>query len=86
MSTVHSYLDNYFEPVISVFTPELAEKILSLHPNAKDVARVRELASKSDDGTLTEEERAELERYVEVGDFISIIKSKARRYLAERGK
>jgi hypothetical protein len=85
MSTVSSYLDGYFEPVTSVFTRELAEKIVSLQPDEKVVARVSELAAKSDDGTLTDEERAELEDYVNVGDFIALFKAKARRYLAEHG-
>ncbi len=86
MSIVHSYLDGYFEPVVSVLTPELAEKIVSLQPDAKVIARVTELAAKSDDGTLTKEERDELENYVDTGDFIALIKSKARQYLAERGR
>jgi hypothetical protein len=83
MSGVSSYLDEYFEPVTSIFTPELAKKIVSLRPDGKVVARVSELATKSDDGTLSEEERAELESYVNAGDLISLIKAKARRYLAE---
>jgi hypothetical protein len=83
MSTVTSYLDEYFEPVTSVFTRELAEKILSLQPDPKVVARVAELAAKSDDGTLSDEERDELEDYVDAGDLIALFKAKARRYLAE---
>jgi uncharacterized protein YnzC (UPF0291/DUF896 family) len=81
MSTISSFLDAYFEPVVSVFTPELAEKIVSLRPDPKVVARVCELAEKSDDGTLTDEERNELEALVDAGDVISLLKSKARRYL-----
>ncbi len=86
MSAVSAYLDAYFEPVISVLTPELAEKIVSLRPDPKVVARVTELAGKSDDGTLTDEERNEFENLVDAGDFISLLKSKARRYLAELGR
>jgi hypothetical protein len=85
MSLASSYLDGYFEPVTAVFTPELAEKIVNLQPDPKVVARVTELAARSDDGTLTEDERAELESYVDAGDFISLLKAKARRYLAELG-
>ena len=85
MSTVSNYLDGYFEPVTSVFTRELAEKIVSLQPDPKAVARVTELAAKSDDGTLTDDERSELEYYVDAGDFIALFKAKARRYLAEHG-
>ena len=82
MATVNSYLDRYFEPVTSVFTRELAEKIVGLQPDSEVVARVTKLAAKADDGTLTEDERSEYEDYVDAGDFIAMIKAKARRYLA----
>lgn len=85
MATVNSYLDAYFEPITAVFTRELAEKIVGLRPDPKVVARVSELAGKSDDGTLTDEERSELESYVDAGDFIALFKAKAHRYLAEHG-
>ncbi len=85
MSIVSSYLDGYFEPVTSVFTRDLAEKIVSLQPDPKVVTRVSELATKSDEGTITEEERTELEYYVDAGDLIALFKAKARRYLAEHG-
>jgi len=84
MATVQSYLDRYFEPVTSLFTPELAEKIVSLRPDPLVTARVKELAAKADDGTLTDDERSEYEDYVDAGDFIAMFKAKARRYLAER--
>ncbi len=83
MSTITSIFDHYFEPVTAVFTRELAEKIVGLQPDPKVVARVSELATKSDDGTLTDDERSELESYVDAGDLISLFKAKARRYLAE---
>jgi hypothetical protein len=83
MATVNSYLDRYFEPVTSLFTRELAEKIVSLRPDSEVVARVTELAAKADEGTLTEDERTEYEDFVDAGDFIAMFKAKARRYLAE---
>lgn len=85
MSTVADYLDGYFDPVTTVFTPELAQKIVSLTPDKSVVARVAELAAKSDEGTLTDDERDELVKLVDAGDFISLFKAKARRYLAEHG-
>jgi hypothetical protein len=59
-------------------TPEAASGILQLGYAEADHARMAELAGKSNDGTLTPEERRELESYVFVGDVLSLMKSKAR--------
>ena len=59
-------------------TPEAAAGILQLGYSEADHARMAELAGKSNAGTLTPEERRELESYVFVGDVLSLMKSKAR--------
>jgi hypothetical protein len=59
-------------------TPEAAAGILQLAYSQADHARMAELASKSNAGTLTPEDRRELESYVFVGDVLSLMKSKAR--------
>jgi hypothetical protein len=83
MSTITSILDYYFEPMTAVFTREMAEAIVNRKPDPRLVERVIELGRKSDDGTLTEEERDEYKCFVDAGDMISLLKSKARRYLDE---
>lgn len=83
MSTISSILDHYLAPVIPMFSREMAEVIVNRQPDAKLVARVAELGIKAGDGTLTEEERVEYQALVEAGDLISLIKSKARRFLDE---
>jgi hypothetical protein len=83
MSTLTSILDYYFEPVTAVFNREIAEAIICRKPDPRLVARVAELGRKSDDGTLTEEEREEYKCLVDAGDMISLLKSKARRFLDE---
>lgn len=45
-------------------------------------ARVDDLASRNRQGLLTAEERAEYGEYVQFGTFVAILKSKARRLLA----
>jgi hypothetical protein len=84
MSSVSNYLERYFEPVTSVFTPELAEKIVNLQPDQEVSARILELGEKANEGTLTAEERDEYQDYVDAGDFISLLKAKARGYLARQ--
>ena len=59
-------------------TPEAAAGILQLGYSEADHARMAELAAKSDAGSLTPDERRELESYVFVGDVLSLLKSKAR--------
>jgi len=82
MATIDNYLDRYFEPVTTVFTPEVAQKIISLEPDPEVAARITELGEKASAGTLSADEFDEYEWYVDAGDFISLFKAKARRYLA----
>jgi hypothetical protein len=83
MSTLTSIFDYYFEPVTALFNREMAEAIVNRKPDPRLVARVVELGRKSDDGTLTEEEREEYKCIVDAGDMISLLKSKASRFLDE---
>src|SRR5437879_12507 len=64
-------------------TPQAAEGILSIRFSDSDRSRVNELASKSNDGTLTESERAECESYVRVQYALSLVHLRARRALKQ---
>jgi len=44
-------------------------------------SRIDSLAERANNGVLSEEERAEYEAFINTGDFISILKLKARRHL-----
>lgn len=55
-----------------------AEALLRLGYSEADHSRMAELAQKSNEGLMTQDEQRELEAYVIVGDFLSTIKSKAR--------
>jgi hypothetical protein len=77
-----SVLDLMLDPVSRCFDPESAKKLLDLRIDPTVQARVDVLAEKANEGTLTEPERAEYEAYINTDDFISILKLKARRYLA----
>jgi len=82
MSTA-SYLDQFLEPVVDSFTPELARTIAGLKADPKLQARVDELADKANEGTLTRDEDAEYKSIIQAADVVGIIQSKARRYLAQ---
>ena len=59
----------------------LAESILALDFPAADAARINELNAKANEGILTSDEEAELEAYVDIGDLLAYLQSKARQTL-----
>lgn len=81
MSTV-SYLDRFLEPVTEAFTPELARRFVELRADDDLCAEIEVLRQKANQGTLTADEDAAYKDFVEAVDVISIIQSKARRFLA----
>ncbi len=62
-------------------TPDAARYWLSMKLPAVDEERVDELSATARTGSLTESEKQELESYLHVGIFLSIMQSKARRLL-----
>jgi hypothetical protein len=84
MSTTE-ILDQVLDPFTDCLTPQAARKILKFRVDADTQARIDELADKANAGQLGEEERAAYHDYVETFDLIAILKSKARRVLAESG-
>jgi len=79
-------LDRVFEPINRCLTPSVARKIVDLRADAELIARLEELGVKANEGDLSNNERAEYESYVGAIDLISILQSKARRFLAKRKK
>lgn len=59
-------------------SPEVARTILKFGFDPEDHRRIDELSAKAQKGTLTPEERAELEEYVRVNTQLTILQSKAR--------
>lgn len=63
------------EPALA---PSAAESLLKLHFTDAQIVRMHELADKNNAGTISSTERAEMESYARVGNFLSLIQSKAR--------
>ena len=57
--------------------PEAARAILELRFNEAAQMRIRELLDKNNLGTITVEERDELEKYLRVGQFVDLMQAKA---------
>jgi hypothetical protein len=76
--TVVSILHRLIDADQGKLSPATAEAVLRIQFSQSDQDRVRELASKSNDGTLTPQEAAEYDSYLAVDDAISLWQSKAR--------
>jgi uncharacterized protein (DUF2236 family) len=63
------------------FTPEVARGILALDFGQEDKSRMRELAAKAREGTLTAQQQVEIRTYERVGNLLALMKSRARRSL-----
>ena len=68
-----------------VTSPESARGILSITFSADDEQRMQELMDKNNKGTITDEERAEMESYRRVGNFLGIMQARARLFLQKAG-
>jgi len=59
---------------------DVAEYLLSIGFDADDTERMNVLAERAREGNLTPQEAAEIDSYLHVGSFLSILQSKARRH------
>lgn len=78
-----SVLDLMIDPVVRCFDAESARKLLEARIDPAVQERVAVLAARANEGLLTDAERAEYEACVNMDDFISILKLKARRRLSD---
>jgi hypothetical protein len=81
MASAEHFLDRYLDPVITVLTPPVAQRIIDLQPEPAVAARIQELGEKSNSGDLTDEERDEYRALADAGTLLAILKAKARRCL-----
>ena len=72
-----SILERVINPAQGDFTAELARQILGFDFPQADHERYAELSAKASEGQLSGEERCELEEYLNVNDFLMVIKAKA---------
>jgi len=77
-----SYLDRLLDPLTDVFTPEVASAVLRLRADSETESRIADLRDRANEGTLTPAEDIEYKDFVEAVDLISILQTKARRFLA----
>src|SRR5712691_8722438 len=77
-STEYAIWSRLLQPGKPTFSPDVARAVLALDFPPEEKARLRELAAKAREGTLTPEEQEQIDSYGRVGSVLSILKSKAR--------
>jgi hypothetical protein len=82
LETESEILEQVIQSDTAGLSPEAARALLGFRFNPAAVARMNELAEKNREGTIAPSERALLERYVRVGNFLNLIHAKARCALA----
>jgi hypothetical protein len=76
-------IERILEPVTRSLNQEAARSLLRVRADAKDRARVAELAEKCNEGTMTESERSEYDMLIWAGKIVALFQASARRLLAE---
>ena len=71
-------------PILRTVLLDKAETVLGFRPDPVLQGRIEELAVKSTEGELTDEERAELEGYARANKFIAVLQRQARRILGRQ--
>ncbi len=82
---VAELLRSVFDLTSHGMTQPLAETILKLDFPSEDVTRMDELSLKANEGTLTGDEGAELDAYIQVEDLLAYWKTNAREFLQHPG-
>jgi hypothetical protein len=75
-------VDRLVDPLSRCLTPESARRLLELRADPELQTIVDQLAEKCNEGTMTPQEQAEYAHFVSFGTFVALLKSKARKLLA----
>ena len=73
--------DRGIRPVLQLVLPDKAAAVLNFRPPAELQARIEQLAGKSNEGHLTEAERAEYQGYVRANKFVAVLRRQARQLM-----
>lgn len=76
-------LERILDSLSRCLNAESARRIVDFKADSQFQSRLEQLADKSTEGELTDDERVEYATYVRAIDFITILQLKAQRLLAE---
>lgn len=72
------------QPILNRLVLNHESELANLQPDPRLATRIEELARKSNEGELSEEESAEYQGYVRANKFIAVLQRQARRLLGSR--
>ncbi len=75
LATDSQVIDRVLDPVRDCLTPDVARRIAELRAESSTQARLAQLADKSSDGAITDEEAAEYDAYLVAINFRGILKT-----------
>jgi len=78
MLTEAEILTDVIKPQQGNFPVSVAKEMLNLRYSDETQTRIRGLLSSNNAGTISPSERADLDKYLRVGQFIDLIQAKAR--------
>jgi len=76
-------LAKILDSVAQCFTPEVAKRVAELRADPAVQARIEELAEKCNEGTITPEEMAEYDAYIQAMDVVAVLQKKARSLIVQ---
>ncbi len=82
LSAETTAFDRGVSPVLQIVLPGREQHVIEFQPDPVLRARIDELATRSTEGELTEEEHLEYVGYVRANKFVSILKRQAQRQQA----
>jgi len=71
-------------PLLNLLLPGKEAAVLAVKPDQALSARIEELATKSTEDMLTDDERDEYEGYVQANKFVATLRRQARKMQTER--
>lgn len=74
--------DRSVRPVMEIVLLDKAEAVIHFRADPQLEARIEELAQKSTEGDLTDDERAEYTGYVRANKFLAILKRQAQHLIS----
>ena len=80
-----SAIERIVHQLAECLMPESARSIAALRPDPDLQERIESLAERNAEGTITPEEREELDGYLSATTFLSILQAEARRTLRRSG-
>jgi hypothetical protein len=76
-------LDGLLEPLSLCLDAESARRLVAFQIDPRVLARMEMLGERANQGLLTTDERSEYEALINATDFISILRLKSQRHLAQ---